>query len=639
MTRTTFTRLIWVALAWTVVAHAAPAQIPGKIAEVTVYRGQALVTRDVQFDAKAGPQELIVTNLPEEIVPESLYATGEGNLAIRAVRHRTTAIEGEPRPEVRALDDQIKKRESDIQRIESELKVLQQRGQYLDKLEAFSADKIKDEQAKGSLNPKSLQDTAKFLFDQRDEIAQKQLKLQGDQEAAKGTLTVLQRQRATLAGGENKTFREAVVFLDAPQAGAARFKLSYLVDRVGWSPAYSASLSAKRDRLSLQYHAVVTQMSGEDWPDVKLTLSTSHPRMLAAAPVLSPLRITLVAAGGRQAGAAEEAKAYADKKRDLAQQLKGGRFGGGGVGAANRPAGEPGQQAQAGPEAPKPPGLTGLGQAEDEFLAANVLAAHLQNVELTAADEAVKMAKTMEGEATEGLAVDYPVSERISLQSRQDQQMFRIATLDLPATFYYTAMPLLTDYVYQAVEAVNDSETPLLPGPYNAYLESAFAGRGDLPLVARGQSFTIGFGTESQLRASRELEEKSSDTRGGNKVAKYTYRLRLQNFMAQPVTVRVWDRLPQAPDNQVTVTLSEPKSPLSTDATYVAYERPRGLLRWDVEVPAHAAKADAFSFTYQFQMEFDKSFAIGELPAQVADQMRSELQTLRNLGAFGAAKK
>jgi uncharacterized protein (TIGR02231 family) len=213
--------------------------------------------------------------------------------------------------------------------------------------------------------------------------------------------------------------------------------------------------------------------------------------------------------------------------------------------------------------------------------------------------------------------------------------MFRIAALDLKSDFYYTAAPLLTDYIYQAVEAVNTSDYPLLPGPYNAYLNGAFSGHGNLPLVARGQGLTVGFGAETQLRGARELDEKATEIRGGNKVLTYTYRLRLRNFMDEPVTVRVWDRLPQAPDEQVTVTLADPAPPLSEDALYLAYERPRGLLRWDVEVPARAAGAQAYSFTYQFHLEFDKSYDIGELPAHIAESMQRDLETLGAIRAFG----
>ena len=49
-------------------------ETPGRIDEVTVYRGQALVSRLVETPAVAGLHEIVVTELPDQIVPGSLHA-------------------------------------------------------------------------------------------------------------------------------------------------------------------------------------------------------------------------------------------------------------------------------------------------------------------------------------------------------------------------------------------------------------------------------------------------------------------------------------------------------------------------------------------------------------------------------------
>ena len=114
--------------------------------------------------------------------------------------------------------------------------------------------------------------------------------------------------------------------------------------------------------------------------------------------------------------------------------------------------------------APAIPAQAGYAQGEDESLASNMLAAQLQNMELSAPDEVVKLSRGVSAGATEGLAVEYAIPGRISIESRRDQQMFHIATLDLAADFRYIAVPLLTDYVYQTAECINTSDYPLLEG-------------------------------------------------------------------------------------------------------------------------------------------------------------------------------
>ena len=79
-------------LAIALIAAPALAGTDGTISDVIVYRGQALVTRAVDFEAKAGPQEVVVSNLPNAVVPDSLYAASEGGVTIRAVRYRAAAV-------------------------------------------------------------------------------------------------------------------------------------------------------------------------------------------------------------------------------------------------------------------------------------------------------------------------------------------------------------------------------------------------------------------------------------------------------------------------------------------------------------------------------------------------------------------
>lgn len=619
------------------------AQTTSRITEVHVYRGQALVTRQVDFTAALGSQEIAVSGLPERVVPDSLYAEGDGGLTIRAVRYRATAVNEEPREEVRLLDQQIQANEDETARVQAESGVLEQQGEYLHKLEAFVAPTVQVEITKGTLDAAQMMKISEFLYAQRKELSAAKLALAKQLRQLQEALGVLQRKRAEVSGAGTRTVREAVLVLDSAKAGATSVALNYIVSGVNWFPAYVARLAGDRAKLNLEYHGVVTQMSGEDWPNVALTLSTSQPNMIASAPFLSPLYLALHRAVPTEPQSEQpmfDAAAFNNQKRQLESELRaGGRrpaappvdavLADPRLAGLNGPAGQPGPQGAAGPAGPGF-ALPQAGNNDNDYLmGANVLAARIQNLEMAAADDVVKTSRKLKSAATEGLAVDYAIPGKVSLQSRADQQMFKIALLSLPTTFYYTSVPLLSDYVYQSAESVNATETPLLPGPYNAYLDGAFAGRGNLPLVARGESMTLGFGTETQLRVARELTDKTTETKGGNKILSFTYRFRLQNFRGQPLKVRLTDRIPQAPNDQVTVSLGTLGQPLSTDPLYVEQERSRGLLRWDVDVPAGAVGAKAVTFTYQLKLEFDKQMQIGELPGTMVDRMRKEMETMQ----------
>ena len=106
------------------------------------------------------------------------------------------------------------------------------------------------------------------------------------------------------------------------------------------------------------------------------------------------------------------------------------------------------------------------------------------------------------------------------------------------------ATPVLSTYVFREAEIRNESDIDLLGGPVTVYVESRFVGRAEIPTVAQGESFIVGFGADAQLRTRREMVEKTEGVQGGNKEMKMRYRVTVENYKNQPVQVRLFDRLP-----------------------------------------------------------------------------------------------
>ncbi len=93
-----------------IMASCVSAQVPttaGTVSKVTVYRGQALVTRNINIDLPENTSEIIVGQLPERIVPESLYAITSGDIKVLSVRYREKAVMEDTREEVKKLDAEI----------------------------------------------------------------------------------------------------------------------------------------------------------------------------------------------------------------------------------------------------------------------------------------------------------------------------------------------------------------------------------------------------------------------------------------------------------------------------------------------------------------------------------------------------
>src|SRR5262249_35359343 len=93
-------------------AEAPPKIAASKITHVTVYPDSALVTREVEVPAGAGTVELVVSPLPERTVNSSLYSESADGIRVLTTRFRTRPVKENTREEVRKLEDEVKKLQS-----------------------------------------------------------------------------------------------------------------------------------------------------------------------------------------------------------------------------------------------------------------------------------------------------------------------------------------------------------------------------------------------------------------------------------------------------------------------------------------------------------------------------------------------
>lgn len=565
------------------------ARMAGQVEAVTIYRGQALVTRLLDVALPAGATELIVTDLPTQVIADSLYANTDGAAQVRAVRYRVQALSQEPREEVRAIDQQMQDVQKAVRKIQSAQALLAQKAAYIDNLEKFTAEKTKDDLNKGTLNAEAVKTLTDLVFKTRTEISDQALVHAEEIKAAQEKLDLLQRQRGEIAARFTRTAREAVIFLDKQAAGRVAVRLNYLVQGAGWSPIYNLRATSAVNDVSLEYNALVNQMSGESWDNVKLTLSTASSAMAADAPILTPLWLTLNG-GGVPGG--DVASIIAGQKK-AAEEL--GR-------AVER------QNARA---------STQPAANLDESWNVSASASKLQIMDFIGGKD-VLMSQRDLFSADSGLSVTYTISGAISVPSRSDQQMIQIAGLKLTGDFFRLATPLLSTNVYEQAEIVNTTDVALLSGKVNSYMDGQFMGTGQIPVVAKGQRFTVGFGVDSQLRAMRELADKTDRVQGGNREMVFTYRLLIDNYKDKPVKVRVLDRMVDPKNPDIRVTLVKTTTEVSADEVYQRTINKMGILRWEVEVPAKAAGARSKTIEYTYKIEFDKNARIGEpSPAEV----------------------
>jgi uncharacterized protein (TIGR02231 family) len=241
-------------------------------------------------------------------------------------------------------------------------------------------------------------------------------------------------------------------------------------------------------------YGLVTQHTGEDWPECELALSTARPAATMIVPELRPW--------------------YLDRARPIRPLAA---FGPAGGGAA--PAGFP-------------------ADARMEQFAA-------------AAPVQMKFAQVEQGTT----AVTYRPPRPIAVPSGAQGHRTTLAQLDLTAQLGYITAPSLAQEAYLRAAVVNTSEHALRPGRASVFHNAEFVGTTTLDAWAPGEEIELALGVDDRIRVERELVKRTASkaTLSGQKRREAEYRITVGNFSPREATVTVLDQAPVSRDDAITV--------------------------------------------------------------------------------------
>jgi hypothetical protein len=567
---------------------AASKNASSRIDKVVVYPNSALVTREVQVPAGNGLIELVVSPMPEQIVPSTMYSEAGNGLRVLTTRFSTRQVLEDVSEERRKLEAEKEKYQVIASTISSDMTNCQKNVELLNKLEAVA-------QQTGRTGDEVIA-MAKYVMEQRIEKAKEMVAIAEKKRLNDIQLQFIARKMGELGRGGGKVEREAVIVVDRSSGQGGTIRLNYLVGAVTWRPEYKVRAGKINEDVQLDYQANMMQHTGEDWTQVKMTLSTAQPMLNASPPelaMLQPILVTRGAPGGPpMPGTGPAPFAQASPNDVLWQKATTLRDQAG----ANFRSGKSKEVMDA-----------------NKFL--NDASAYEQNLELMKSRDEIHAALKKKGQlagpsGTDGPSVTYHLPNKLTVPSRGEEQVIEVVKLKLEPKYYYKTVPVLNTHVYRLADLVNKSEHILLPGEATMFQGTDFVGRMPMPLVAVGEEFTAGFGVDTQLQVQRQMIDQTRSTAGGNQVLKYDYRILVSSFKNHPVQLQVWDRLPKGETESVGVILIKTAPDLCKDAVYLRESRPNNLLRWDVEVPANVSGEKAFPITYEFRMELDRQMAI-----------------------------
>ena len=506
------------------------------ITEVVLYPGSAMVVRSVRVTP--GTTQVVYSGLPAHFDVRTLRAEGGPHVRVGQIVTQDAARGAALNPAEAGLEAKIQALQDQQAALDAEIASAELVRRYLERFGAESGAPA----GKPALpvDAKELAGLVEVIGKGSGEALGKIQRLTVQKRELAGQTDVLQRELAQLRSGARDS-RSVTVSLAASEAG--ELKLSYQVPNAGWKPAYRAALDTATSKLELERLASVAQKTGEDWSNVRLTLSTTQPRLSPLAPEPQPWVLTWQPPMPAQM-AAMESKARAN---------------GAMIAPAAPAADAPARDAAKEEAGYQPPTFVSNGAFATEFV----------------------------------------VPAPVSLPADGREVSVSLAAETLPAKHYLRIAPRLERAAVVTAEAARP-EGVWLPGDTQLFRDGSYVGSAPWN-PASAERFVFSFGRDEQTRVAVDQVEGKSGTTGvfDKRQERHVADVfSITNSHKKPVEVLVLESSPVSGSDEIKVRASFDPVP-----SVEAWEQRRGVVGWRRTLPAGETARFGIDYTIEYPRE------------------------------------
>lgn len=327
------------------------------------------------------------------------------------------------------------------------------------------------------------------------------------------------------------------------------FSVSYIVPNAFWSACYDARVSlTEEESLTLSYFAQVTQVSGEDWKDCDLLLSTSNPAISANPP---PIKVKTVDfyrnySGGRNTKKSVRSSGLMDNHSDDNISLR--------ASFALMDDGFPGQQ---------------------DFFASAAMSQVAMNETMQREGGNFRKAN-VEGSGDAGSTL-FVITRKVTVASDNKPHKVLVMARRFKPQIVHYSVPSESPHVYIQAKVRNSSQYPLLPSDtVNIYVDGTFVSKSSLNKQANtGETFQLFLGVDPTIKVEYlpiRFEEYKKGWISGSEVKKVYHKTVVHNTKSTVVRIIIADALPSASNEKISIELMEPSpSSLVADSSKAAF--------------------------------------------------------------------
>jgi uncharacterized protein (TIGR02231 family) len=456
-----------------------------EIKAVTVYRNYADIHRECTVSFPAGSSEIVLEGLSASIDYRSLQVTvPKSVILLSAAQQHNFLVE--------------KKKTTRIIMVEDSIEAMNMRWYLL----ANAIQALSDEEAmilanKGigganvGVDPEKIKALSLFYQARLPQLKNERTKLTTVQQKLTERIQTFKSELEELNRNLNKPTGEIVLQVRADRAVTGTISFSYLINSAYWTPAYDLRVEDIGQPLQLLYKAHVTQNSGIDWKDVKLTMNTGNPSLGLDQPKLAAWYINFGTQGYFAGG--EEKNSYA-------------------VGNMAR--------AEAG--------------AADDFM--------------SSVDQFTTVASNQ-------LNVSFKIDLPYNIPSDGRAHVVAMKEEQLPARYTHHTVPKLDETAFLMAKITDWQSLNLLPGPANVFFEGTYVGQTQLYPATTNDTMLVSLGRDQNVMVSCILLKDVTKTKtfGANKTQTFGYRVTVKNTKSVPIEIEVLKNVPIAMNDDIKV--------------------------------------------------------------------------------------
>ncbi|WP_067820838.1 DUF4139 domain-containing protein [Nocardia inohanensis] len=473
--------------------------VQAPIVAVTVYPGQARITRRATLDLETGARRVEIGGLPLGLLRDSVRINGRGEASVVGVDVTTARNPRSPDETVHELEKRALAARLGLAEVTDSEAVAEGRIELLREIGRKSGETLAKALAHSKIEPQRIATVNDAMARQLSDALAGKRELAEQRRRCEQELHAVERELAALRRQSAPDRQAVVVDLEVRADGPVEVELSYVLDDARWVSSYDIRL--RGEQLTLTWHAEITQNTGEDWPECELALSTARPAIAARLPELEPW--------------------FLDRKLPPV------------------------------PPAPVPVAAGGYGAAPGAMPDGESAVPSAPRMMARRSFTPPPQAVVEHGVA----ATTYRPTRTVAVPADGSAHRTTVTVIDLGATLDHVTAPVAGTEAFLRATAINTSEHALRPGKASVFHEDEFVGTTTLEVWAPGEEVELNLGVDDRIRVERELIRRTAGKAmiGSSKRREAQYRIKVANHSPRATEITVLDQLPVSRDDGITV--------------------------------------------------------------------------------------